>query len=94
MVSTDNWSHSTLLTRSALLFCASVAVAAMGFGAGAVETKVNVPVTEPSKSIVLDPVVFGSSAGKSSLKAAPATWSSRSNVRWNARWDINGRYLV
>lgn len=87
-------SHSTILTRAALLLCAGVALVAMTLGAGAVESKVNVPAVDSSKGIVLDPVVFGSSAGKSGLKAAPTTWSSRSNVRWNARWDSNGRYLV
>jgi hypothetical protein len=89
MAPNHNLSRSTIVTRAALLLCAGVAVVAMTVGAGA--SKVTV---DSSKSIVLDPVVFGSSAGKPGLKAAPATWSSRSNVRWNARWDSNGRYLV
>jgi hypothetical protein len=44
--------------------------------------------------IALDPSVFGSSAGSMTLKPAPATWSSRFEVRSNARWAGNGRYLT
>lgn len=28
------------------------------------------------------------------IRTAPATWSSRSNVRWSARWNDRPRYLV
>lgn len=27
-------------------------------------------------------------------RSAPATWSSRSNVRWEARWGGEARYMV
>jgi len=87
-------SSSMIMTRAALLLCAGVAVVAMTLSAGAVDSKANVSAVDSNKSIVLDPVVFGSSAGKSGLKSAPATWSSRPNVRWSARFDSNGRFLV
>ena len=63
-------------------------------GAGVTKSKETVTVPAESISVVLDAAVFGSSAGHTSIKAAPTTWSSRSNVRWNARWASEGRYLV
>jgi hypothetical protein len=92
MAPKHNRSSATILTRAALLLCAGVVLVTVSMGSGAAVEKT--PVLGASESIVLDPVVFGSSAGKSGLKAAPTTWSSRSNVRWNARWDANGKYLV
>ena len=53
-----------------------------------------VPAIATTESLVLDAAVFGSSAGQASIKAALTTWSSRSNVRWNARWAANARYVV
>ncbi len=31
---------------------------------------------------------------KSGQKPAPVTWSSRFNVRWEARWGGEGKYMV
>ncbi|MBK9990830.1 MAG: hypothetical protein IPP19_08885 [Verrucomicrobia bacterium] len=91
MTPSNKTSSSTIIARASLLLCAGVAVVAMTVGVGAVESKA---VVDSSNSIALDPVVFGSSSGKSGLKSAPASWSSRPNVRWNARFDSNGRFLV
>lgn len=91
MTPSNKNSYSTIIARASLLLCAGAAVVAMTVGVGAVESK---SVVDSSNSLALDPVVFGSSAGKSGLKSAPASWSSRPNVRWNARFDLNGRFLV
>lgn len=86
------------LTRTGLLLCAGVAVMAMSLASGksvaGEKTLLDVRALNASESLVLDPGAFGSSAGQASLKSAPTTWSSRSNVRWNARWAPEGRYLV
>lgn len=84
-------SLTNLLSRTGLFLGASVAVVAMALVSGESKATVNVPVGE---CLVLDAGAFGSSAGQASMKAAPTTWSSRSNVRWNARWASEGRYLV
>ena len=96
MILNHNSSPSNFLARTSVLLCASVAVVAMALvsGEGAVKATVNVPVLNANQSLVLDAGAFGSSAGQASFKAAPTTWSSRSNVRWNARWASEGRYVV
>lgn len=93
---TQNHLPSNLLRRVSLVLSAGFVVAAMAVGSGksAVEEKaVYVPTLNATECVAMDPGVFGSSAGQASIKAAPTTWSSRSNVRWNARWS-EGRYLV
>ena len=91
MILKNSSSRSNLLARTGLLLVAGVAVAAMTLVSGESKAMVNLPA---SKCLVLDAGAFGSSAGQASIKAAPTTWSSRSNVRWNARWSSVGRYLV
>lgn len=54
----------------------------------------NVQAINAGESFVLDAAVFGSSAGQASIKSAPTTWSSRSKVRWHARWAADARYVV
>ncbi len=76
------------LVRSSLLVCAALGLYAVVGATGAGQP------AGTAGYVSMDPVVFGSSSGQASLKAAPATWSSRSNVRWNARWSSEGRYLV
>jgi hypothetical protein len=98
MTPTHNHSRSNFLTRASILLSASMAVVAMtlvsGASAGKEKALLNVPALNSNESIVLDAAVFGSSAGQASIKAAPTTWSSRSNVRWNARWASDARYVV
>lgn len=92
---TPNKSRSAIknLFRTSLVVCAGLGVFAMVAVAGERTTSV-VPVNATGEYAAMDPAVFGSSSGQASMKAAPTTWSSRSNVRWNARWSNQGRYLV
>jgi len=91
-------SFTNVLTRASLVLCAGLAVVAMSvsFGTSATveKTGLNVPVLDANSSLVMDAAVFGSSAGQASIKSAPTTWSSRSTVRWNARWADSARYVV
>lgn len=96
MTPTHSRFHLNLLLRASLVLSASLAVVAMAVGSGKIVVQgetVNVPALNARECIAMDPAVFGSSAGQASIKAAPTIWSSRSNVRWNARWS-EGRYLV
>jgi len=92
---TPNKNHLSIknLVRTSLLVCAGLGVFAMVAVAGEHTTSV-APVNTVGDYAAMDPAVFGSSSGQASMKAAPTTWSSRSNVRWNARWSNTGRYLV
>ena len=89
---------TNVLIRTSFILCAGLAVVAMSVSLGnstTVETTgLNVPALEATSSLVMDAAVFGSSAGQASIKSAPTTWSSRSNVRWNARWANDARYVV
>jgi hypothetical protein len=73
-----------------------MALVAMTLVSGKSVTKdsaeLSMPVT--GVNVALDAAVFGSSAGQASIRSAPTTWSSRSNVRWNARLASEARYLV
>lgn len=82
------------LIRAALVLCTGLLCSVLASGSAAKTETVAVPAVEVGTSLALDPAIFGSSAGQASIKAAPATWSSRSNVRWNARWTNSARYLV
>jgi hypothetical protein len=84
---------TNLLTCTSFFLCVGLAVVAMSvsFGNG---TAVEKAVLSANSSLVMDAAVFGSSAGQASIKSAPTTWSSRSNVRWNARWANDARYVV
>ncbi|MFT3869721.1 MAG: hypothetical protein QM715_14805 [Nibricoccus sp.] len=92
---TPNKSRAAIknLFRTSLVVCVGFGVSAMVAVAGQRTTSV-VPVNVTGEYAAMDPAVFGSSSGQASMKAAPTTWSSRSNVRWNARWSNQGRYLV
>ncbi len=94
MIPTHSHLLSNRLIRASLVLCASLAVMATVVGSDQKREKVSAAAINTSESIALDPAVFGSSAGQASIKAAPTTWSSRSNVRWNARWATEARYLV
>jgi len=96
MLLTPNSSSSSFLTRTGKLLGAGLAVVAMTLVAGHGASKDSSGVTgvDMGTSLVLDAAVFGSSAGQASIKSAPTTWSSRSNVRWNARWAADARYVV
>lgn len=90
MISTSS-KNPSLLIRASLVLCTGCLFAAMVTGSAKAETKA---VAVPAANVVMGPAIFGSSAGQASIKAAPTTWSSRSEVRWNARWTTTGRYLV
>lgn len=92
---TPNKNHLSIknLFRTGLVVCAGLGIFAVVASAGERATSM-APAQVVGEQLVLDPAVFGSSAGQASMKAAPTTWSSRSNVRWNARWSSTGRYLV
>ena len=98
MIPTHSLLRSSRLIRTSFVVCASLALVAVTLVAGKSAVKetalLNVPVLTAGESVVLDAAVFGSSAGHASIKSAPTTWSSRSNVRWNARWANEARYLV
>ena len=81
------------LFRTSLVVCAGLGLFAIVTAAGERTTSA-APVNAIGDYAAMDPAVFGSSSGQASMKAAPTTWSSRSNVRWNARWSNQGRYLV
>lgn len=81
------------VVSASVVICAAVGAFATGLAAGQCEQN-RLPAFKTSEVAAMDPAVFGSSAGQASMKAAPTTWSSRSNVRWNARWSSTGRYLV
>jgi len=95
MLIPHNSSSSSFLTRTGKLLSACLAVVAMTLvlGQSVAKEKVALDATAGT-SLVLDAAVFGSSAGQASIKSAPTTWSSRSNVRWNARWATDARYVV
>ncbi|MFT3781808.1 MAG: hypothetical protein QM790_07295 [Nibricoccus sp.] len=89
---------SNSLSRSSSLFRATlfVGVGLVAIAVSAVSGKELGRSVSPSTvngTLALDPLAFGSSAGQSNIRVAPVTWSSRANVRWNARWT-NGRYMV
>ncbi len=95
---TSNSKRSLLNLRNGfcLILVATLAVVGMASGERvAAETlAVSTPVVNTRDCLVLDAAVFGSSSGQASMKSAPTTWSSRSQVRWNARWASAGRYVV
>jgi hypothetical protein len=84
---------TSLITRTSFLLCVGLSVVAMSVSFGNTTT-VEKTVLNENSSLVMDAAVFGSSAGQASIKSAPTTWSSRSNVRWNARWANDARYVV
>lgn len=81
------------LFRASLVLCVGLGLFATVAVTGDHQVSVR-PIHTLGADMAWDPAVFGSSAGQASIKAAPTTWSSRSNVRWNARWSNQGRYLV
>jgi hypothetical protein len=91
-------SLTNVFTRAAFVLCAGLAIVAMSVSLGnsttVEKTGLNVPALDASGSLAMDAAVFGSSAGQASIKSAPTTWSSRSAVRWNARWANDARYVV
>lgn len=97
MPSTRHRSHSIFQARTTFSLCATLAVLSMSLVSGADGAKAKSVLNagvDVRASVVLDAAVFGSSAGQASIKSAPTTWSSRSNVRWNARWATDARYVV
>jgi len=96
MPTTHNCLRSNCLIRASLLVGVTLAMVAISLVSveGVAREKVTDAVPVESLCVVLDAAAFGSSAGHVGIKAAPTTWSSRSNVRWNARWASEGRYLV
>jgi hypothetical protein len=97
MIPTHRPSHSNFLAGITFLLGLTSAVCAMTLVAGEVakgKPALNVPAMNASECVALDAAVFGSSAGQASIKSAPTTWSSRSNVRWHARWATDARYVV
>jgi hypothetical protein len=96
MPTTHNHLRSSCLIRASLVLSVYLAMVAISLvsSEGVAKEKTTVMVPVESLIVVLDAAAFGSSAGHIGIKAAPTTWSSRSNVRWNARWTSEGRYLV
>jgi len=98
MIPNHNHSPANSLVRISLCLCATVVVLSMTLVSGtdvANEKSVaSVPAIGASASLAMDAAVFGSSTGQASIKSAPTTWSSRSTVRWNARWTTDARYVV
>ena len=82
-----------LKIRASLVLCTGFLFGTLALvSSGSAE--VSAPVVPAGETLALDPAVFGSSAGQASIKAAPTVWSSRSDVRWNARWTTTARYLA
>jgi len=96
MPTTHNRLRSSCLihARPVLGVTLAMVVLSLVSSEGVTKEKATGAVPVESLGVVLDAAAFGSSAGHVGIKAAPTTWSSRSNVRWNARWASEGRYLV
>lgn len=90
-------SHSSVdapsMIRASVVLSTGFLFAVLALGLMGGETAKVLPV-QAGEQLAMDPAAFGSSIGHASIKAAPTIWSSRSDVRWNARWTTSARYLA
>jgi hypothetical protein len=86
MVTSKNSSKAKVV--QALLAGAIIAVIATA-SATTGQTEVQAPAQYASLEASMMPA-----RAKSWQRPAPVTWSSRSNVRWEARWGSDAKYMV
>lgn len=71
----------------------ALALAVVGIGGQSFGARCAAPVNADSAITWLESSMIPK-IGPKMQRSAPATWSSRSNVRWEARWGSESRYMV